>query len=337
MARLLDVKELETRFFTENGVVKAVNHVTFHVDEGETLGVVGESGSGKSVTMLSLMKLIPQPPGKVTGGEALFQGRDLVQMNQNEMREIRGNNMAMIFQDPMTSLNPVLRISTQIMEALELHLKLNKQEARDRAVELLRMVGIPAAEKRIDDYPHQFSGGMRQRVMIAIGLACVPQLLIADEPTTALDVTIQAQIVDLVKDLRSEIGMAIIWITHDMSLLASLADRIMVMYAGEIVEVAPVNQLYENPRHPYTIGLLRSIPRLDSREHERLQPVQGFPPDLIDYPTTCPFMPRCPYAISQCVQDPDLEEVGDRHFVRCWVKPRGEKVLAHHHRVREIT
>ncbi|MDQ4075141.1 MAG: ABC transporter ATP-binding protein [Chloroflexota bacterium] len=336
MAKLLEVKDLETRFFTEGGVVKAVNGVSFYVNEGETLGVVGESGSGKSVTMLSIMRLIPQPPGKITGGQVLFQGRDLLKLSQDEMREIRGNNMAMIFQDPMTSLNPVLTIKRQITEALELHLKLNKRESHDRAVELLRMVGIPAAAERIDDYPHQFSGGMRQRVMIAIGLACVPQLLIADEPTTALDVTIQAQILDLIKQLRTEIGMAIVWITHDMSLLAGLADRIQVMYAGQIVETAPLRPLYKNPRHPYTIGLLRSIPRLDERVRGRLQPVEGLPPDLVDYPTGCPFMPRCPFAIEQCNEDPPLEPVGPDHFVACWVKPEGEKVLAEHHRAAMI-
>ncbi|MGH2543368.1 MAG: ABC transporter ATP-binding protein [Ardenticatenaceae bacterium] len=330
MSNLLEVNDLETRFFTDEGVVKAVNGVSLTLKEGETLGVVGESGSGKSVTMLSILRLIPQPPGKITSGNVLFQGRDLLQLSGTEMREVRGNDIAMIFQDPMTSLNPVLTIARQVTEPLELHLKLTHDEARDRAVELLTMVGIPAAAKRIDDYPHQFSGGMRQRVMIAMALACVPQLLIADEPTTALDVTIQAQIVDLVKRLRAEMGMAIIWITHDMSLLASVAHRVIVMYAGQIVEQAPLGPLYKNPRHPYTIGLLRSIPRLDEKRRERLQPVEGLPPSLVDYPTGCPFQPRCPFAIEKCSVDPPLEPVGTDHLVACWVKPEGREVLAMH-------
>lgn len=329
MARLLEVRNLETRFYTQDGVVHAVNGVSFHVDEGETLGIVGESGSGKSVTVLSIMRLIPSPPGKITNGEVIFEGRDLLKIDEEEMREVRGNRIAMIFQDPMTSLNPVLTIEKQITEALELHLGMNHQQARRRAIELLEMVGIPAAAQRIDDYPHQFSGGMRQRVMIAMGLACNPRLLIADEPTTALDVTIQAQIVELVKRLRDEIGMAIIWITHDLSLLAGLADRIIVMYAGQIVESAPTAEIYRNPRHPYTIGLLQSIPRLDEKRRERLTPIEGLPPDLIDYPKGCPFAPRCRFAVERCFEeDPPLERVGPGHEVACWVKPVGEEVLA---------
>ncbi len=332
MGRLLEVKNLETRFHTQDGTVHAVNGVSFYVDEGETLGVVGESGSGKSVTMLSVMRLIPQPPGEITNGEVWFEGRDLLKIDKEEMREVRGNRIAMIFQDPMTSLNPVLTIERQITEVLELHLGMNHQQARARAIELLKMVGIPAAEERIDSYPHQFSGGMRQRVMIAMGLACHPRLLIADEPTTALDVTIQAQIVDLVKRLRDEIGMSVIWITHDLALLAGLADRIIVMYAGQIVESSPVHELYKNPRHPYTIGLLQSIPRLDEKQRERLQAIEGLPPDLIDYPTGCPFAPRCRFAIEKCWEvDPPLEEVSKGHYSACWVKPEGAEIMHQWH------
>lgn len=328
MSRLLDVEKLETRFFTEDGVVKAINGVSFHVSKGETLGIVGESGSGKSVTMLSVMRLIPQPPGKITGGKVKFQGRDLIGLSEEEMRDIRGNQMSMIFQDPMTSLNPVLTIEKQLTEGIELHLGLDHKKAVDRAVELLDLVGIPAARERIKSYPHQFSGGMRQRVMIAMGLACEPELLIADEPTTALDVTIQAQIVELVKRLREEIGMAIIWITHDLALLAGIADRIMVMYAGKIVEEAPLLPLYKAPRHPYTIGLLQSIPRLDQVGHGRLTPIEGLPPSLINYPKGCPFMPRCRFAIERCADDPpSLEAVGPNHYVSCWVKPDGAEEL----------
>ncbi|MGB0384641.1 MAG: ABC transporter ATP-binding protein [Ardenticatenaceae bacterium] len=328
MPRLLEVDNLETRFFTEDGIVKAVNGVTFHVDAGETLGLVGESGSGKSVTVMSIMRLIPMPPGKITNGKVTFQQRDLLGLSEEEMRNIRGNQVAMIFQDPMTSLNPVLTIEKQLTEAIELHMGLNHSQAVARAVELLELVGIPGAKQRISSYPHQFSGGMRQRVMIAMGLACQPELLIADEPTTALDVTIQAQIVDLVKDLRKEIGMAIIWITHDLALLAGVADRIIVLYAGQVVEEAHTLDLYKSPRHPYTIGLLQSIPRLDENRRERLTPIEGLPPDLTDYPKGCPFAPRCRFAIERCTeQDPSLEPVGPNHLVACWVKPDGGQIL----------
>ncbi|MFS8896754.1 ABC transporter ATP-binding protein [Synechococcus sp. R3-13] len=328
MARLLEVWRLETRFYTQDGVVKAVNGSSFHVDEGETLGIVGESGSGKSVTMLSVMRLIPTPPGKIVGGEVLFAGQDLLKLKESEMRRIRGNQIAMIFQDPMTSLNPVLPVGQQIAEALQLHLGMTPAQARQRTIELLQMVGIPAAAERVDHYPHQFSGGMRQRVMIAMGLSCRPKLLIADEPTTALDVTIQAQIVELIKALREEIGMAIIWITHDLAFLAGLADRILVMYAGQIVEEAPLHQLYKNPRHPYTIGLLQSIPRLDERRREKLQPIEGMPPDLVNYPKGCPFAARCRFVIDRCwSENPELESVGSQHAVACWVKPEGKAHL----------
>ncbi len=331
MARLLDVDNLETRFFTEDGVVKAVNGVSIWVDEGETLGIVGESGSGKSVTMLSILRLTP---GTITSNKVVFQGRDLANLSEDELREIRGNRIAMIFQDPMTSLNPVLTVERQLTESIELHMGLNHDQAVNRAVELLQLVGIPGARERIGSYPHQFSGGMRQRVMIAMGLACNPALLVADEPTTALDVTIQAQIVDLVRRLRDDIGMAVIWITHDLALLAGIADRIVVMYAGQIVEHAPANEIYKDPRHPYTIGLLQSIPRLDSDGSERLTPIDGLPPDLINYPVGCPFQPRCRFAIEKCVEiDPPLESINTPdHLAACWVKPDGGEILRDWHK-----
>lgn len=322
MAPLLQVRGLTTIFDTQDGVVHAVNGVSFDLNEGETLGVVGESGCGKSVSMLSILRLIPEPPGRIVGGEVLFEGRDLLKLDQSEIRKIRGNKIAMIFQDPMTSLNPVLTIGQQISEALELHLNMTKEEARQRTIELLRLVHIPEAESRLNDYPHQFSGGMRQRVMIAMALSCNPKVLIADEPTTALDVTIQAQIVDLVKELRRELGMAIIWITHDLGIVAGLAHRVQVMYAGYIVERAKVHDLYANPRHPYTLGLLRSLPRLDARSREKLTPIEGLPPDLITLPLGCPFYPRCSFRVPKCLEEnPTLRPVDrqDGHEVACWV------------------
>jgi oligopeptide transport system ATP-binding protein len=317
---LLEVKGLRTEFHTQDGVVKAVDGVSFHINEGETLGIVGESGCGKSVSLLSVMRLIPQPPGKIAAGEVLFEGIDLLKLSDDEMRKVRGNKIAMVFQDPMTFLNPVLTIGKQIMEALQLHMGMTKKQARERSAELLQMVGIPEAANRLDDYPHQFSGGMRQRVMIAMALACNPQILIADEPTTALDVTIQAQIVDLVKRLRDEIGLAIIWITHDLGVIAGLADRMMVMYAGHVVEEAPVKELYANPRHPYTLGLIGSLPRLDEIRQDRLTSIEGLPPDLIELPPGCPFQPRCVYAVEKCREErPELEPVGPKHTIACWV------------------
>jgi oligopeptide transport system ATP-binding protein len=324
MGTLLQVKGLKTQFFTQDGVVKAVNGIAYDLNEGETLGLVGESGCGKSVSVLSLMRLIPQPPGRIVDGEAWFQGRDLLTMDNEEIRSVRGNKIAMIFQDPMTSLNPVLTINQQVSEALELHLGMDKKQARDRTVELLELVRIPAAADRIDDYPHQFSGGMRQRVMIAMGLSCNPQLLIADEPTTALDVTIQAQIIELVKQLKDEIGMAVIWITHDLGVVAGLADRVNVMYAGYIIESADVKEAYGDPRHPYTLGLLGSIPRLDADRKTKLTPIDGLPPDLIGMPEGCPFAPRCVYAIERCLEEmPTLETVARGHTVACWVDVTG--------------
>jgi oligopeptide transport system ATP-binding protein len=319
MATLLEVKDLKTEFHTQDGIVHAVNGVSFSVDEGETLGLVGESGCGKSVSMLSVMRLIPMPPGKIVSGQVMFQGRDLIKVDDEEIRSVRGNKIAMVFQDPMTSLNPVLTIGTQIGEALELHLGMTKEQARKRSVELLKMVGIPEAENRLDDYPHQFSGGMRQRVMIAMALSCSPQLLIADEPTTALDVTIQAQITDIVKRLKRELGMAIIWITHDLGVIAGLADRINVMYAGFVIESASTKELFANPLHPYTLGLLGSIPRLDEAHKAKLTPIEGLPPDLIDMPKGCPFYARCRFRTEKCEnENPPLELVGVRHWTACW-------------------
>ncbi|HDN80645.1 MAG: peptide ABC transporter ATP-binding protein [Chloroflexi bacterium] len=328
MGALLEVKNLKTRFYTQDGVVHAVNGISFYLNEGETLGVVGESGCGKSVSMLSVLRLIPQPPGKIVGGEVWFEGKNLLEVSEEEVRQVRGNKIAMIFQDPMTSLNPVLTIGQQLGEPLMLHLGMSKKQAREEAVRLLEMVGIPEAEERLDDYPHQFSGGMRQRVMIAMALACNPKILIADEPTTALDVTIQAQIIDLVKKLRDEIGMAVIWITHDLGIIAGLADRVNVMYAGFIIETAPVKKLYGDPRHPYTMGLLRSVPRLDAPVKEKLTPIEGLPPDLIGLPPGCPFASRCKYAIDRCLEEnPPLEPIDTDRALACWIdvktgKPR---------------
>jgi oligopeptide transport system ATP-binding protein len=317
---LLEVRGLKTRFHTAEGLVHAVNDISYTLEEGETLGIVGESGSGKSVSVLSIMQLIPQPPGEIAGGEALFQGQDLLKMKADEIRHVRGNKISMIFQDPMTSLNPVLTIGEQVGEALQQHLGMDSRAARRRSVELLDMVGIPIPEQRVDEYPHQFSGGMRQRVMIAMGLSCNPQLLIADEPTTALDVTIQAQIVELVKHLQEEIGMSVIWITHDLGVIAGLANRVVVMYTGQIVEMAPVDDLYGDPRHPYTIGLLGSLPRLDAQTHQQLTSIEGMPPDLTALPKGCSFAPRCPYVINRCLaEEPTLRRVAPHREAACWV------------------
>jgi oligopeptide transport system ATP-binding protein len=316
---LLEVRDLRTQFMTQDGVVKAVDGVSFHVMPGETLGVVGESGSGKSMTGLSIMRLIPSPPGKIATGEILLEGRDIRKMSDNDVRKIRGKEIAMIFQDPMTSLNPVLTISRQLCEAIQLHLSMNKDQARRRAVELLKMVGIPNAESRLDQYPHQFSGGMRQRVMIAMALSCNPKLIIADEPTTALDVTIQAQILDLMRTLQSERDTGVILITHSMGVVAGMADRVQVMYAGHIVETSTTEEVFANPRHPYTVGLMKSIPRLDATSKSKLEPIRGLPPDLIDLPDMCPFVPRCNYAREKCEQkNPPLLEVNPGHWSACW-------------------
>jgi oligopeptide transport system ATP-binding protein len=320
MSFLLEVRDLRTQFQTRDGLVHAVNGVSFDLADGETLAIVGESGCGKSVSVLSLMRLIPEPPGKIVGGRAIFHGKDLLSMSPEEIRYVRGAQIGIVFQDPMTSLNPVLTIGRQLTEALELHKGMSRQEARQRAAELLGIVGIPRPMDRLNDYPHQFSGGMRQRVMIAMALSCMPQLLIADEPTTALDVTIQAQIVDLVKRLRDEMGMAIIWITHDLGVVAGLAKRVIVMYAGFIIEEAPVKELFAEPRHPYTLGLLGSLPRPDETEHRRLVSIEGLPPDLLGLKRGCPFVPRCVYGIDRCREEnPALEAVSQGHKKACWV------------------
>jgi oligopeptide transport system ATP-binding protein len=317
---LLEIKDLAVHFDTDEGVVHAVNGVSLKIEEGETLAIVGESGSGKSVSVLSTLKLIPTPPGKIVNGSAKFFGRDLLRMEAEEINQIRGSQIGMIFQDPLSSLNPVLTIGKQLTESMILHLKFNQKEANKRAAELLEMVGIPQAGDRLDDYPHQFSGGMRQRVMIAMALSCNPQILIADEPTTALDVTIQAQFIELVKQLRSELGLAIIWITHDLGIVAGLAKRVVVMYGGYFVEEAPVKQLYGNPQHPYTLGLMKSLPRLDAKEKRRLLSIDGIPPVLYEQPTSCPFAPRCSYAIDRCRnENPPLEQIAPNHRIACWV------------------
>jgi oligopeptide transport system ATP-binding protein len=319
MEPLLEVKNLKTQFFTQDGVVRAVDDVSFHINPGETLGIVGESGCGKSITAMSLMRLIPNPPGKIVGGEVIFQGEDILKMSDEEVRTIRGNKIAMIFQDPMTSLNPVLTINRQISESLELHLGMGRSASRRRSIELLQMVGIPNAEERVDQYPHQFSGGMRQRVMIAMALSCSPALLIADEPTTALDVTIQAQILDIIQTIMQEQNSSLMLITHDLGVVAGMTDRINVMYAGHVVETGTTEELFANPRHPYTVGLLNSIPRLDTAEKGKLDPIRGLPPDLIDLPDMCPFLPRCDWAKEKCEQkNPPLLEVHETHYSACW-------------------
>jgi oligopeptide transport system ATP-binding protein len=317
---LLDVQGLETQFKTPDGIVHAVNGVSFGLKEGETLGLVGESGCGKTVTMMSILRLIASPPGKITAGKAFFLGKDLLQMTPEEIRHVRGGQIAMVFQDPMTSLNPVLTIGFQMEEQLMFHLGMTRKQAVIRSVELLEKVGIPRAKDRLPDYPHQFSGGMRQRVMIAMALSCDPQILIADEPTTALDVTIQAQIIELVKRLRDELGMTIIWITHDLGIIAGLAHRVIVMYGGFIIEEAPVKDLYAHPEHPYTIGLLGSLPRVDEKERHRLYSIEGLPPVLYALPQACPFAPRCKWALDQCwKENPKLELVSTDHRAACWV------------------
>jgi oligopeptide transport system ATP-binding protein len=326
MPEILNVQNLETQFTTYDGVVHAVNGVDFVLNEGETLGLVGESGCGKSVTVTSILRLIPSPPGKVVAGTAMFQGRDLIAMDDEELRHIRGSQISMVFQDPMTYFNPVINMGKQISEPLAIHLGVTKKEAEARVVELLNLVGIPNPRERYKDYPHQFSGGMRQRAMIAMALTCSPQVLIADEPTTALDVTIQAQIVELVKELRDKLGMAIIWITHDLGIIAGLADRVSVMYAGYIIEEAHVKSLYVEPRHPYTIGLLGSLPSLSKSRKERLASIEGIPPVLFRKATACPFAPRCVYRVDHCLnENPKLHEVGLNHRAACWVDTETRK------------
>ncbi|WP_245486589.1 ABC transporter ATP-binding protein [Mesorhizobium sp. M7A.F.Ca.MR.176.00.0.0] len=313
------MSDLRIVFRTRGTTIHAVNGVSFELNPGELLGVVGESGSGKSVTMMSLMKLLPTPPAEIVSGRVRLGDRDLLSLNPSEMRNVRGGEVGFIFQDPMTSLNPVFTVGYQLMEPLRKHFGLSRSEARKRAIELLSRVGIPSPQDRIDDYPHQFSGGMRQRVMIAIALACDPKVLIADEPTTALDVTIQAQILDLMQKLRQEIGMSIIWITHDLGVVAGIADRVMVMYGGLVVECAAVNDLYANPSHPYTRALLETLPRANMSGQERLKSVGGQPPHLTVFPTSCPFAPRCPHAFDRCLSErPPLMPVSQAHDAACW-------------------
>jgi oligopeptide transport system ATP-binding protein len=322
---ILKVEDLKTYFNTDDGVVRAVDGVSFDLHAGETLGIVGESGSGKSVTNLSIMKLIPSPPGKIMGGEALFDGTNIFDMANDEMRRLRGNRISMIFQDPMTSLNPFLRISTQLIETIGLHQELDREMAERKAIEMLKMVGIPSPERRVRDYPHQFSGGMRQRVMIAMALSCNPQILIADEPTSALDVTIQAQILELIQDLTQKLGTAVIMITHDLGIVAGMCDRICVMYAGRIVEKASADELFADPKHPYTQGLIKSVPRLDRAGQERLYSIKGQPPNLINLPDCCPFHPRCERAMDVCrSQYPPERRLAGGRSLNCWLFVEGE-------------
>ena len=314
---ILQVKNLKTYFHTEAGLVKAVNDVSFNVEKGKTLGIVGESGCGKSITSLSIMGLVERP-GKIEGGEILFEGEDLLKMTEAQMRNIRGKKIAMIFQEPMTSLNPVYTIGQQLIEALLLHEKMTKQEAKARAIEMLKLVKIPLAERRFDEYPHQLSGGMRQRVMIAMALACQPQILIADEPTTALDVTIQAQILDLIRELNESMGTSVVFITHDLGVVSELCDTVIVMYTGHIVEQAPVKELFESPKHPYTKGLLNAIPKI-TRERNPLETIEGMVPNPTERIEGCSFSPRCPYATDQCRKaEPPMAELSDGRLVRCW-------------------
>lgn len=322
---LVEVKGLQTYFYTEDGVVKAVDGVDFEIYKGETLGVVGESGCGKSVTSLSIMRLIPDPPGKIVGGDILFQGESLLKKSEAEMRKIRGNEISMIFQEPMTSLNPVYTVGDQIAEAIILHQKVSKKEALERAVEMLRKVGIPLPEQRVNEYPHQLSGGMRQRVMIAMALSCNPKLLIADEPTTALDVTIQAQILELMNELKNDFEASIMMITHDLGVIAEVSDRVAVMYAGKVVEYSDVTSIFKNPKHPYTWGLLKSIPRLDETT-DRLMNIKGVVPNPLFFPDGCKFHTRCPFADEKCrKEEPPIEEIEERHQVRCWYVDRLEE------------
>jgi oligopeptide/dipeptide ABC transporter ATP-binding protein len=320
---LLEVRNLQTWFFTREGVVRAVDGVSFDIYAGEALGVVGESGCGKSVTASSLMRLIPVPPGKIVNGTITLNDEhgptDIVHADQDEIRRIRGRSISMIFQDPMTSLNPVLTIGFQMMEPLRIHFGMDHDRAKTRAIELLSAVGIPAAAARLDDYPHQFSGGMRQRVMVAMALACNPKLLIADEPTTALDVTVQAQLLDLIRSLCKDTGAAVMIITHDLGVVADLCDRVQVMYAGQIIESGTADEIFDHPQHPYTVGLMQSVPRLGPAVRDRLTPIEGMPPDLVAPPQGCRFRPRCPEAFDKCIETPPRVHLGGEHFSLCWL------------------
>ncbi|MDP6707019.1 MAG: ABC transporter ATP-binding protein [Alphaproteobacteria bacterium] len=319
MAHLLEIEDLRTQFFTAAGVVQAVDGISYNVDEGETVAIVGESGCGKSVSALSILRLIPDPPGRIVGGSIRFMGKDLLAMSDAEIRHVRGRDIGMVFQEPMTSLNPVLTIGRQLTETVEHHLDTSREAATARARELLGLVGIADADRRLAQYPHHLSGGMRQRVMIAMALACEPKLIIADEPTTALDVTIQAQILELMKDLTHRLGVALIVITHNLGVVARYANRVNVMYAGKIIERGEAMEIYHTPHHPYTLGLLRSVPRLDQPRGERLVPIEGQPPDLTKLDQGCAFRPRCTYAVEACAEAiPPLEAVGPGHLAACW-------------------
>ncbi|RAL26991.1 ABC transporter ATP-binding protein [Thermoflavimicrobium daqui] len=321
MSKVLEVKDLQVSFKTYSGEVHAVRGVSFDLDEGETIAIVGESGCGKSVTSQTLMRLLPSPPSVIKGGEVLFDGKDLTKVSEKEMEKIRGAQIAMIFQDPMTSLNPTLKVGDQITEGLMKHHKMSKSDAKKKAVEMLKKVGIPSPEKRINQYPHQFSGGMRQRAMIAIALACAPKVLIADEPTTALDVTIQAQIIDLMKELQKDIKTSIILITHDLGVVADIAKRVVVMYAGKVVESGTLEEIFYQPKHPYTWGLLASMPRLDQTSDQELLPIPGSPPDLFKPPKGCPFAARCKHAMKICLEEmPEATKVSSTHQVACWLE-----------------
>jgi peptide/nickel transport system ATP-binding protein/oligopeptide transport system ATP-binding protein len=324
MKELLKVKNLKTYFFTHEGTVKAVDEVSFSVNQGKTLGLVGESGCGKSVTALSIMRLIPNPPGKIVSGEIWFEGKNLLKLDEKEIRKIRGKKISMIFQEPMTSLDPVFTIGHEIVEVIQLHQRLNKEEARKKSIEILKIVGIPDVEKRINSYPHQLSGGMRQRVMIAMALSCNPTLLIADEPTTALDVTIQAQILRLINDLKDKFGASVMLITHDLGVIAEMCDNVAVMYAGHIVEYTDVYTLFDNPLHPYTKGLSKSIPRMNV-DVEHLNAIPGIVPNLLDLPSGCPFHPRCDFSFKRCVEEmPELIEIENSHLVKCHLVKRSK-------------
>ena len=319
MAKLLEVRDLATEFTTQDGVVRAVDGISYDLNEGEIIGIVGESGCGKTVSALSIMRLVASPPGKIVGGEVIFEDQDLLRLSGAQMRRIRGNRISMIFQEPMTSLNPVLTIGRQLTETLQLHLGMNKTDSQQRARELLDMVGIPDADRLLEEYPHQLSGGMSQRVMIAMAISCNPRLILADEPTTALDVTIQAQILELMRSLTTRLGMALILITHNLGIVARYASRVLVMYAGKIVDTGPAREMYGDPRHPYTLGLLNSVPRLDAPEGYTLETIEGMPPDLIDMGEGCRFAPRCRFAIDKCVQEtPELMAVEGTHLSACW-------------------
>ncbi len=316
---ILDVKGLKTHFYTNEGVVKAVDGLSYHVHKGECVGLVGESGCGKSVSAMSVLRLIPYPPGIIEGGEIIFKGEDLLQVTEDRIRDIRGDRIAMVFQEPSTSLNPVLTVRRQLSEALELHRGMDKREALEESIKLLDLVGIPDARQRVMDYPHQFSGGMQQRIMIAMALSCSPELIIADEPTTALDVTVQAQILELIAGLREELGTAVLIITHNLGVVARYVDRVNVMYAGSLVETGPTEVIYSDPKHPYTIGLLASVPRLDEPKAEELAVIDGMPPNLANLPKGCPFAERCSYVMDQCLEEnPQLEQVGKDHYRACF-------------------